>query len=68
MAQISDSLIQSYQNILSNYRKVATANNKFISDQEKANRVLKRRLFWSRCEIWGYRIGIVGGFIYFIAR
>lgn len=68
MAQINDSLVTEYRTLYRSQLKINTEQNKLIADQEKEKRILKKRLFWSRCEIWGYRIGIIGGFVYFIAR
>lgn len=68
MAKISDTLISHYQQTIVNQKTINIEQSKLIAKQNQEQRIYKKRLFWSRCEIWGYRIGIIGGFVYFIAR
>lgn len=68
MARITDTQLKYYQEALGEFKILKKEQTKLITQQDQERRIYKKRLFWSRCEIWGYRIGIIGGFVYFIAR
>lgn len=67
MASISDKLLIHYQQMAENQKAINLEQSKLIAQQNQEQRIYKKRLFWSRCEIWVYRVGIIAG-TYFLLK
>ena len=61
MAKITDTQLQYYREVLAEHNQLKKQQTELLAKQDQERRIYKKRLFWSRCEIWAYRIGIVAG-------
>jgi hypothetical protein len=67
MGKLKDSLLENYRSLYQQNKSQVREQNNVISILEKEKRTFKKRLFWSRCEIWGYRVVIITG-TYFLLK